>query len=122
MAATVPPMSMRALLAVLCILAFGFQGFVAQTHVHDLAPMTASAAIKLMQQSKNLPLPSPLPDDSSKCPLCQLATALNAAIGVATTLIILPASGLAVLPDGTSQAVPKAAPLFIWRNRGPPQA
>jgi hypothetical protein len=114
--------SLRAVLTLLVILTFGFQGFIAQTHVHsarlpDASIVTVTKAFS--PQTGKLPLPAPIPAD--KCPLCQLATSLGAAIGVTTTLIILPASTLAILPTGTDHAVPKTPPSFVWRNRGPPR-
>lgn len=117
------PAPLRLAATLIVILAFAFQGFVAQTHVHSarLSDAAIVATIKLTApDAGKLPLPAPIPDD--KCPLCQLAASLGAAVGVATTLIILPASDLAVLPAGTDLAVPKAPPSFVWRNRGPPQS
>ena len=123
--AAASPAPVRAILTLLCILTFGLQGFVAQTHVHPGQLQNASIitlAKTLQPGTAKLPLPAPVPDDPSKCPLCHVAASLSSAIGVATTLIILPASGLAVVPAGAHQAVPKTPPSFVWRNRGPPRA
>ena len=118
---------LRMALTLLFLVAFTLQGFVAQTHVHDISA-TQSVALTLAGETASgpattkLPLHMPLPDNPAKCPLCHFATSLNSAIAVATTLIILPISGLAVLPSGPDLSVPKAPPSFVWRNRGPPQA
>jgi hypothetical protein len=103
------------LIAVLVMLAFTFQSYVAQTHIHETAPAASAALIKNLGHSK-----SPVDNSPLDCPFCQ-AVAHDG-------LFFTPGAPILFL---VTQWVEMAAPHFViadhsadanhnWRSRAPP--
>ena len=104
-------------IAILVMLAFSFQSYVAQTHIHEAAAPATAALIKNLGHNK-----SPVDNSPLDCPFCQ-AVAHDAAFFV-------PHSPLLFL---SAQWVEMAAPHFVladhsadanhnWRSRAPPHS
>ncbi|HWC62510.1 MAG TPA: hypothetical protein VG501_02730 [Rhizomicrobium sp.] len=103
------------LIAILVMLAFTFQSFVAQTHIHESAPPASIQLIKDLGHNK-----SPVDNSPLDCPFCQAVAH----------------DGLFFVPDApvlflVAQWVEMAAPHFFladhsadpnhnWRSRAPP--
>jgi len=117
----------RVVIALFCILAFGLQGYIAQAHIHvpraseSIFSASLAAVATTAKKTPALPNQDQGQDDPSKCPLCQVATSLSAALGVSTLLITIPAAHLAIEPLAFLAAVPETPPSYAWRNRGPPR-
>ena len=116
-------MARRPLLTLLCGLAFMFQAFVAQTHIHGSAP-AATAFYKTVATGVQSPakVPGQNPqDDINKCPLCQVAVAVGTAIGPNVFYVLEPPTSGIVEALRELQRPVQAVRAYIWRNRGPPQ-
>lgn len=116
--------------ALLCLVAYTFQSFVAQTHVHaPSAPVPATAGYHAGVQADTPSLAARSSedstkhgrrDDSSSCPLCQIVLHGGAA-PLSTFAISLPLqTAISVAP--AEQAPPGAivAVSFSWQGRAPP--
>ncbi len=109
----------RLLLTLFCILAFSFQGYIAQTHIHvpgeNAGP--AVAAAQAAHGHKQVP-----PDDPVRCPQCQLAFLAGAAVPPDALIFILPShsffSGYLAV---TARRI-KSVASHAWEIRGPPRA
>lgn len=121
--------SRRLLLTLFCLLAFSFQTYIAQTHIHipgttdpgisALASSPAKVSLDAKKQSERGQLP--INNDTSNCPLCQ--TVLHAGFFLTPALLVL------LLPDTQTGNGP--APVAVshhdgalshaWQSRGPPQ-
>ena len=116
-------MARRPLLTLLCGLAFLFQAFVAQTHIHgsgSAATAFYKTVVTGVQSPAKLPGQNPQ-DDVNKCPLCQVAVAVGATIGPNVFYVLEPPTSGIVEALRELQRPVLAARAYIWRNRGPPQ-
>ncbi len=115
----------------LALLAFLFQSYAVQTHIHpelnglDYSALTASAPSHAANIGTSLErdhhAPAPL-DDTARCPLCQeflhagaYLTPVPAALALPSTITVV--APLAAAPIAIVQTVSHA-----WRGRGPPSA
>jgi hypothetical protein len=120
--------SRRLFLTLFCLLAFSFQSYIAQTHIHipgradpgisALASSPAKISLNAAKQGKRGQLPI---NSDTNCPLCQ--TVLHAGFFLTPALLVL------LLPDtqagnGPAPVVAShrdGAPSHGWQSRGPPQ-
>lgn len=120
--------SRRLFLTLFCLLAFSFQSYIAQTHIHipgttdagisALASSPAKISLNAAKQDKRSPLPI---NSDTNCPLCQ--TVLHAGFFLTPGLLVL------LLPDTQAGNDPApiavshhdGAPSHAWQSRGPPQ-
>jgi hypothetical protein len=109
---------------VVCLLAFVFQGYVAQTHIH--VPLSQDNVVIAQKSSLAAKLPTRAPDqtpqeDLSKCPLCQVISAIGAALSSNSIYFVqLEASGIVVALREFPRPE-RIAPAHVWESRGPPQ-
>jgi hypothetical protein len=110
----------RLLATLAFLLAFAFQSFVAQTHIHvPGAPGGMVSAGIGFSAPEPAPDQSPL-DDASNCPVCQVAMAMATAVGVAGLVLVQPAFiAVAAKPHELPRPA-SAAPAHAWTSRGPP--
>jgi hypothetical protein len=115
-AATFAPV--RRLVMLLVLVAFAFQAYVVQTHIHG-------ASARLVQVSQAHSPAKPLPNDPldpATCKLCQELVHAGAAItpmGAELTLV----TGWAVSRLVPARSVPLVqAPRTGWQSRAPPKA
>lgn len=116
----------RHILALLVILTFAFQSYVAQTHIHLTPPKVLSIgraagdvfAIAGADRSHSKKLPDN--DDPEHCPLCQ-AIALSGNF-VAPGVPILPLPTMAVIATEVFQQLSSYRSSFShsWQSRAPP--
>jgi hypothetical protein len=102
------------LIAALIVLAFSFQSYVAQTHIHDAAPITSDSA-KSTHHNK-----SPLGNTPVECPFCQ-------AVAHDGTVFMPMAPVLFLSEQWIEMASPyfmlhgnAVAPVHDWQSRAPP--
>ncbi len=109
----------------LCVLVFGFQQFVAQSHVHPFlaAPKqllhVGSSSVSVGTQDSH----HGDKDDTDGCASCQLAMAIGTALASAPPLLSALYDGvdrIALLQAGTS--VTASISQYDWQSRAPPQA
>jgi hypothetical protein len=123
--------SRRLLLTLFCLLAFSFQSYISQTHIHvpgtsDLgisasfsvkSPVSADAKASV---SKNKRIPAN-GDDTSNCPLCQAVLHAGLFLTPALLVLLLPDTQSAVGPAIIVSSHSEGAPSHAWHSRGPPQ-
>lgn len=108
----------------LCGLAFLFQAFIAQTHIHVPGVADTVSAFKVAAPAVHAPIKAPdqnQRDDLSKCPFCQAAMALGATVGPNFFYILEPPAHGMVEALRDLQRPAQAVRSYIWRSRGPPQ-
>ncbi|HEY8950459.1 MAG TPA: DUF2946 family protein [Rhizomicrobium sp.] len=120
--------SRRLLLTLFCLLAFSFQSYVAQTHIH--VPGTADPGISALVSSRaqvsadaktdtgHKQLPA---DDTANCPLCQAVLHAGLFVSPALLVLLLPDTQAAVGPAPIIASHREGAPSHTWHSRGPPQ-
>jgi hypothetical protein len=127
-ALTAPPR--RLLLTLFCLLAFSFQSYIAQTHIHvpgttdpgitaTVSPKATVSAADVKKQGERKKIPNN--DDTANCPLCQTVLHAGAFLTPALLVLLLPDT-LAVV--GLTPVVApqhERAPAHAWHSRGPPQ-
>ena len=103
------------LVAALLLIAFGFQSYVAQTHIHDMAAKSPAAMVQHTDHNR-----APVQNSPLDCSFCQMLTHAGS--------ILMPDAAL-LLP--ASQWIMMAAPYYLlagtgaaanhyWQSRAPP--
>ena len=107
----------RLVLVYAAILAFAFQSYVIQTHIH-FAPTTALASDHQSGHHDKVPAN----DDPANCPICQEILHSGQFITPAAQFLLLPAFAVSTITI-VDRALPHIfAPSHNWRGRAPPQA
>lgn len=106
------------LLALVCLVAFTFQGYVGQTHIHSSLENAVSVT------AAKLPVPSQKQapaDDPVRCPQCQVASLTGSAVPPDVLVFVLPSQsflgGFFAIPALLGESIVSHA----WDSRGPPQ-
>ena len=126
--------SRRLLLTLFCLLAFSFQSYISQTHIHvpgttDLGISTdfsvkspvfadTKAPVSKLSKTKRVPTNG---DDTSNCPLCQAVLHAGLFLTPALLVLLLPDTQSAIGPAFIVSAHTEGAPSHAWHSRGPPQ-
>jgi hypothetical protein len=122
------------MVAALALIAFAFQSYVTQTHIHvppvlgatsKIVPATdAGAAKKSTSTQKHAPNNNgPANDEPVKCPLCQaVGYAGHFVTPSAASALLLPASAISILPLLLALIPPRETPSHSWRGRAPPRS
>ena len=122
----------RLFVASLALIAFAFQSYVTQTHIHFAAISVASAgqpAGEIPHAGKSvggqLDAPknkTPSNDDPLKCPLCQAVGYAGHFVAPSAVAPLLPFAAISILPLAISIASSRGSPSHIWQGRGPPNS
>jgi len=107
----------RALFSILVILTFGFQSYVAQTHIH-VAPSDFQLGSGAHAQTSGGSHPGK--DDPAHCPLCQAVMAGAAAVTPAVAALSQPLLFTMVVSRPYRATVRIIAPRHDWLSRAPP--
>lgn len=122
--------SWRCLVAALALIAFAFQSFLTQTHIHLSASRSLSSA-----QSAHTSKPTgeaaslfkktpqrkaPADDDPAKCPLCQALGYAGLYVTPAAAALLVPAAAVSILPLAVQTSSAHEAVSHNWQGRGPP--
>jgi hypothetical protein len=107
----------RTLLTLVCILAFSFQSYIAQTHIHGSGLEITKLSVSQAGHDSKQPIPS---DDPVRCPQCQVAHLAGAAVAPDALIFIIPSHGFfsGYLADTALRI--KSAVTHAWGIRGPP--
>ncbi len=117
-------------MATFALIAFAFQGFVTQTHIHFAQPLSAGARLMASADvkspakdtaKKGIPKNAPGSDESMKCPLCQAVGYAGHFVSPSQAVLLLPASAVSILPLAILLLSPRESPSYIWQGRGPPR-
>lgn len=121
----------RVFVATFALIAFAFQSYLTQTHIHVLLPgfvVSKSAAAKHPVQAdtdvaatQHAPNKTPDNDDPVKCPLCQaVGYAGHFVTPSAAASLLLPSAAISVLCLTIAILSARESPSHIWQGRGPP--
>lgn len=114
-----PPL--RLALTFVALLAFVFQSYVAQTHIHmtgQSLSITASADAKTAPQSK--PAKFPANQDPANCPICQELLHSGSFITPSAVAALLPMLAVSVVAVVLETTIAPQAVSHSWRGRAPP--
>ena len=105
----------------LTLLAFAFQGFVTQTHIHAQVS-GAPVAIDWFDGAKAPTKNAPAKNDESNCPLCQAFANSGHFVTPAVAAILAPIYSVSVIQLAPLGASFVHAVSHAWRGRAPPSA
>jgi hypothetical protein len=120
------------LVAWVALVAFTFQSFVTQTHIHvqeapaisGMVEPTNSDGLKSVAL-KQTPAPNhklPANDDPLKCPLCQAAGYAGHFVTSSAAAPLVLITAIFILPLARSILPLREAPAHNWQSRGPPRS
>ena len=107
----------------LTALAFAFQNFVMQTHIH--VPQAVEAALAhgagavtqtVIMSSQN----STSPDDTATCPICQEVTYAGQYLSPTAIAVLPPTISVAIVPVALHLLRIRSPLSHAWQGRGPP--
>jgi hypothetical protein len=102
------------LIAILALLAFTVQSYVAQTHIHDAAPASAAIAKKLNHDK------SPLGNTPLDCPFCQAVAHAGGFFMPAAPLLFISALWVEIATPQFLLRDSSRATAHSWQSRAPP--
>jgi hypothetical protein len=115
----------------LCVfLAFAFQSYVTQTHIHFageaavdvFAPVEKSApAAKIAPQGKQKPDKTPPKDDPANCPICQEILYAGHYVMPAFVAPLLPSQPISIVPIVIALPTVVKTVSHAWQGRAPPR-
>jgi hypothetical protein len=104
------------LVAAAVLLAFGFQAYLAQTHLHEAAMAKAAAgAIHYAGHDK-----SPAQNPPLDCPVCQIVTHASAFLISDAPFLFLAPQWITTAAPSHSSADTGATASHYWQSRAPP--
>lgn len=116
----------RLTLTWLILLAFTWQSFLTQTHIHHLSTVALAGHIGLKAPASNsASTPKdkyPANEDPANCPLCQEIISAGYAVVPAAALLVLPSFVTLNFIVFVELTTPFRAPSHIWQGRAPPSA
>ena len=121
-AARRPYAGLRLAVTLLALIAFGFQSYLVQTHIHGLPQLAASADGKQHVSPLSRNDKAPAQNGQANCPLCQDSLragsyVLPPIIATLPPTLVVTASLIAIVPSLAAKSVS-----HIWQSRGPPLA
>ena len=121
----------RLLVASFALIAFAFQSYITQTHIHFAQPLSAAAKLLNPADSKSVgksaaqrsaPQNAPANDEPVKCPLCQAVGYAGHFVTPAQAVLLLPSAAVSFLPLTIAILSSRESPSHIWQGRGPPNS
>lgn len=110
----------KRLLVVLCtLIAFLFQAYTVQTHVHPLPAHAAAAAGK---PDHNTQKPGKGTDDPDDCPICQAFALAGSFVAPPAILLPMATARLLAVAEPVSPPKPVRRVHSSWQSRAPPRA
>ncbi|HVZ69965.1 MAG TPA: DUF2946 family protein [Rhizomicrobium sp.] len=102
------------------LLAFAFQSFTTQTHIHKLSLSGIAgiaAALDIDAPSKNGKPPT---KQDQNCPLCQAVAHAGAFVSPSSAVSIVPTLSVQIIAISPDVAIAIDAVSHSWQSRGPP--
>ena len=104
-----------AVIAALVLLAFSFQSYLAQTHIHETAAATSAAQIYHPGQNK-----SPVDNSPLDCPFCQALAHATSFLMPGALLLFLAPQWVKTTTSHTLFFDKGTATKYNWQSRAPP--
>lgn len=116
---------LRFAITLLALLAFTFQAFVTQTHIHTGSVLTigssksdtAPAKVTPGSQKQHNGVPN---QDPANCPICQQIVQAGHYVTPAALSALAPAVAVSAIAIVLDAAMATASPSHSWRGRAPP--
>lgn len=102
------------------LLAFTFQSFVTQTHIHGVLGGAGAGIAHALGNGSSHPK-TPAQNDSSNCPFCQAIIHAGVFASPSAPSLILPVGFVRVAAPAISEAAGGIVSLPFWQSRAPPQ-
>ncbi len=115
--------ALRLAISLFVMLAFGVQGYIAQTHIH-LAPDTFAPFSKLASHAGKEQQPDKFPanGDPANCPICQEILHSGQFVTPTAAALLLPAVAVSIIRIAADIPAAAQRPSHAWRSRAPPKA
>ena len=113
----------RFLITFIAVLAFAFQSYVTQTHIHG-APETGFASAKIAGTGANKQNPDKFPanDDPANCPICQEILHTGQFVTPSAVSLLLPSLAVSIITIVVDIGVVAQTASHGWQSRAPPAA
>ena len=113
----------RVAIAFFVLLAFTFQTYVSQTHIH-LAPDAFASSSKLVSHPGNGQQPDRFPanGDPANCPVCQEIVHSGQFVTPTAAVLLLPVVAVSIVAIVVDIPAATQSASHTWRSRAPPQA
>jgi len=108
----------RRFVCLIALLAFTFQGYLVQTHIHGLPQSLAAAA----GVSVSAPGDTNAPFDADHCLICQEFLHAGTYVTPAAAAVLPPTAVVAIIAFVFTPLAPARSPSHIWKGRAPPRA
>ena len=122
----------RLLVAIVALVAFSFQSFITQTHIHVQGIPVTSGILQTTDANglkavalKQTPAPkdkAPANDAPLKCPLCQAVGYAGHFVTPSAAALILSTTAISILPLAATILSSRETPSHIWQGRAPPRS
>jgi hypothetical protein len=110
--------ALRLWLASLVLIAFSFQSYVTQTHIH----LVAQASNGMKADARKAPRDRyPASQDPANCPICQEVLHSGSFITPSAVAVLLPSLAVSVLAIVIDTAIASSPVSHSWRGRAPPR-
>jgi hypothetical protein len=119
------PRALRLALTIVGLLAFTFQSYVAQTHMHPAGQRVlalTSETGEAKSTALNKPDKFPANQDPSNCPICQEILHSGSFVTPSAIAALPPALSVSIVVVRLETAIAPAAVSHSWRGRAPPHA
>ena len=111
---------LRTLLALMCLLIFSAQWYVAATHIHGMPDSVAAHRLAVTTDHSS---PDPLDqDDPAHCPFCQIVLLAGVAVGTAPIALMMPSVMTDCVAPLSYLACFHSRFVGPSHNRGPPRS
>lgn len=104
----------------IAVLAFAFQSYIAQTHIHGQQQSLYGVA-KIAAAPSPAPGKLPLDNSSTDCPFCQAINLAGVFVTPAALLLQLPQMWVADVTHIVLAREASGAPAHDWQSRAPPR-
>jgi len=111
----------RLAISVLVLLAFTFQTFVLQTHVHSAASLKLAQAAGTLDPAGSSKTKVPANQDPSNCPICKEFVHSGSFIAPGAIAIAPPTVAISVILFTAERTIVAPPASHAWRGRAPPQ-
>jgi hypothetical protein len=107
-------------LVLLTLVAFTLQGFLTQTHIHQIAT-GGVPAVDLFDGVPAKGDKAPAKNSDQNCPLCQQFASAGSFVTPSAAAALAPALSVSVIQFVVISAAQRIAITHIWRGRAPPR-
>jgi len=106
------------LIICVALLAFALQSYIAQTHIHGLAP---DGIVKIAAAPSQGPGKIPLDKSPADCPFCQAVNLAGVFLNPTALVVLLPLSWVGIVSHIVIARAASGDTAHDWQSRAPPR-